>query len=132
MRPILQNLKGRSALDKFFLKMILSTSRSRCDHAKNAIFSGKWSKTQISGQNRIYPSLTLLPANFFPFKRVLKKVLGESGFNAEQLLPPPNPTTHFQVPNRFFSRFKMSSKYRCFSDYRRFSAVLKAAVLGRS
>ena len=35
--------------------------------------SGNWSKTQNSGQNRIYPSLTLLTAKFFPLKRVLKK-----------------------------------------------------------
>ena len=73
LRPILQNLKGRSVLDNFFLKMILSTSRIRCHQAKNYISSGSWSKTQNGGQNRIYPSLTLLTAKFFPLKRVLKK-----------------------------------------------------------
>ena len=32
------------------------TSRIRCRQAKNSISSGSWSKTQNSGQNRIYPS----------------------------------------------------------------------------
>ena len=57
--------------------MILSTSRSRCHQAKSSIFSGSWSKTQNSDQNRVYPSLTLLTAKLFPLKRVLnlKRVL---------------------------------------------------------
>ena len=76
LRPILQNLKGRSVLDKFFLKMILLTSRIRCHKAKNSIFPGSWSKTQNSGQNRIYPSLTR-PQNF-PFKKGFKKRLTKS------------------------------------------------------
>ena len=75
LRPILQNLKGRSVLDNFFLKMILSTSQIRCHQAKDSISSGSWSKMQNGGQNRIYPSLTLLTAKFFPLKRVLKNTL---------------------------------------------------------
>ena len=67
LRPILQNLKGRSVLDNFFLKMILSTSQIRCHQAKNSISSGSWSKTQNGGQNRIYPSLT--DRKIFPFKK---------------------------------------------------------------
>ena len=42
--------------------------------SENSIFSGSWSKTQNSGQNRIYPSLTLLTAKFFPLKKGFKKV----------------------------------------------------------
>ena len=53
--------------------MILSTSRIKCHQAKNSISSGSWSNTQNDGQNRIYPSLTLLTAKCFPLKRVLKK-----------------------------------------------------------
>ena len=68
LRPILQNLKGRSVLENFSLKMILPTSRIRCYQAKNSIFLGSRSKTQNSGQNRIYPSLTLLTAKFFPLR----------------------------------------------------------------
>ena len=41
---------------------------------KKSISSGSWSKTQNNGQNRIYPSLTLLTAKFFPLKRVLKNL----------------------------------------------------------
>ena len=72
LSPILQNLKGRSFLDKFFLKMILSTSRKGCHYAKSSSSSGSWSKTQNGGQNRIYPSLTLQTAKFVPLKSVLK------------------------------------------------------------
>ena len=42
------------------MKTILLTSQIRCHQAKNSISSGSWSKTQNGGQNRIYPSLTLL------------------------------------------------------------------------
>ena len=70
LSPIIQNLKGRSVLDNFFLKMILSTSRIGCHHAKSSISLGRRSKTQNGDQNLIYPSLTLLIAKIFPLKRV--------------------------------------------------------------
>ena len=74
LRPTLQNLKGGSVLDKFFLKMILSTSQIRCHQEKSSISSGRRSKAQNGDQNLIYPSLTLLTAKLFPLKRVLKKI----------------------------------------------------------
>ena len=40
----------------FLTNLILSTCRKRCRQAKSSIFSGRWSKTQNSDQNRIYPS----------------------------------------------------------------------------
>ena len=67
LSPILQNLKGRSVLDNFFLKMIILTSWKRCNQAKSSIFSGSWSKTQ----NGIYLSLT--DCKNVPFKNGFKK-----------------------------------------------------------
>ena len=57
--------------------MILLTSRIRCHQAKNSIFPGSWSKTQNSGQNRIYPSLSL-DRKIFPFKKGFKKYFPQS------------------------------------------------------
>ena len=63
----------RKGFGHIFLKMILLTSRKRCRQAKRSIFSGRWSKTQNSNQDRIYPSLTLQTAKFVSLKRVLNK-----------------------------------------------------------
>ena len=70
--PILQNLKGRSVLDKFCLKMILSTSQKRCRQAKSFIFSGRWSKKQNGDQIEFTP-LSLSRLQNVPFKKGFKK-----------------------------------------------------------
>ena len=72
LRPILQNLKGRSVLDKFFFENDPLDELNQMPLSKKFYIFGSWSKTQNSDQNRIYPSLTLLTAKFFPLKRVLK------------------------------------------------------------
>ena len=77
LRPILQNLKGRSVLDNFFFENDPLDELNQMP-AKNSISLGSWSKTQNSGQNRIYPSLTR-PQNFL--KPFLKKI------NLEHLEP---------------------------------------------
>ena len=73
LRPILHNLKVRSVLDNFFFENDPLDELNQIPLSKNSISSGSWSKTQNSGQNRIYPSLTLLTAKLFPLKRVLNK-----------------------------------------------------------
>ena len=72
LRPILQNLKVRSVLDKFFFENEPLDELNQMPLSKNSIASGSLSETQNSGQNRIYPSLTLLTGKLFPLKRVLK------------------------------------------------------------
>ena len=71
LRPILQNLKGRSVLDNFFFENDPLDELNQMPLSKNSISSGSWSISQNSGQNRIYPSLTR-PQNFSLLKRVLK------------------------------------------------------------
>ena len=72
LRPILQNLKGRSVLDKFFFE------NDPLDEPKQMRQSKKILSFKEVSQNRIYPSLTLLTAKLFPFKRVLKNIQSES------------------------------------------------------
>ena len=52
--------------------------------SKNSISSRSWSKTQNSGQNLIYPSLTLLTEKFFPLKRVFKKKVSQNRIKVQQ------------------------------------------------
>ena len=75
LRPILQNLKGRSVLDNFFFENDPLDELNQMPLSKKFYLFRKLVKTQNSGQNRIYPSLTLLTAKFFPLKRVLKNEL---------------------------------------------------------
>ena len=63
LRPILQNLKERSVLDNFFFEIDPLDEPNQMPLSKNFILLGSWSKTQNSGQNPIYPSLTR-PQNF--------------------------------------------------------------------
>ena len=74
LRPILQNLKGRSVLDKFFFENDPLDELNQMPLSKKCYIFRKLVKNANSGQNRIYPSLTLPTAKFFPLKRVLKKV----------------------------------------------------------
>ena len=46
---------ARNVLDNFFAKDSLDELK-RCRQGQGSIFSGRWSKTQNGGQNRIYPS----------------------------------------------------------------------------
>ena len=74
LRPILQNLKGRSVLDNFFFENdpLDELNQIQMPLSKNSISLGSWSKRQNSGQNRIYPSLSL-DRKIFPFKKGFKK-----------------------------------------------------------
>ena len=76
LSPILQNLKGRSVLDKFLFEndpldepKRMPLGKQFCLFRKLVKNANWWSKSNLP-----LSQLTLQTAKFFPFKRVLKKM----------------------------------------------------------
>ena len=74
LRPVSQNLKWSSVLDKFFFENDPLVEPKQMPPSKKFYLFGKTVKTQNGDQNRIYPFLTLLTAKLFRLKRVLKNM----------------------------------------------------------
>ena len=65
LRPILQNLKGRSVLDNLFFENDPLDEPNQMPPSKKLYLFRKLVKTQNGDQHRNYPSLTLLTAKLF-------------------------------------------------------------------